>query len=408
MELREISIDKINPAPYNPRVDLQPGDKEYEKLKNSILRFGYVEPCVWNERTGHLVGGHQRFKILVEKGDKIIACSVVNLSDHEEKALNLALNKTGGDWDNLKLEELLQELQTSTEIDFELTGFELDDLDGITADLNDTNTEFEHKKVEEDNFDVEEELEKIVEPVTKTGDIWQLGKHRLICGDSTSKENLIRLMDGAKAAMVFTDPPYNVDYTGKTKESLKIQNDKMDNDSFYQFLFDLYSAMFDVVEEGGAIYVCHADSEGLNFRKGLVEAGWLMKQCIIWVKNSIVMGRQDYHWQHEPILYGWKPGAPHRWEADRKQSTVWYIDKPQRNPDHPTMKPLELPAKAIQNSIKENEIVLDVCGGSGSTLLAAEQTDRICYTSELDPKYCDVIVRRYEEMTGNKAVRIEQ
>jgi len=268
--------------------------------------------------------------------------------------------------------------------------------------------EFNLQEIEEDDFDADSELEKIENPVTVPGEIWQLGPHRLICGDSTEKETLQNLMGGKVASMVFTDPPYNVDYTGKTEESLKIQNDNMEDHVFYQFLYDMYAAMFDVVEEGGAIYVCHADSEGINFRKAMKDSGWLQKQCIIWVKNAIVMGRQDYHWQHEPILYGWKPGAKHRWEADRKQSTVWEIAKPLKNADHPTMKPISLPAKAIQNSIKENEIVLDVCGGSGSTLMAAEQTGRICYTVELDPKYCDVIKKRYQEHTGIEPILLKR
>ena len=403
MLIKAIPINKINAAPYNPRKDLQPGDLEYERLKKSIKEFGYIDPCIWNERTGNLVGGHQRFKILLEEGPNEIDCSVVNLSDHQEKALNIALNKISGDWDYDQLNEIINELKVSDEIDWTLSGFDETNIDELLENLE-TQIEFEPEEVNEDDFDVEAEIESIKEPVTQVGDIWKLGNHRLICGDSTSKETLHKLMDGKIASMVFTDPPYNVDYTGKTKDSLKIQNDKMDDSAFYDFLYDLYAAMFDVVEEGGAIYVCHADSEGINFRKAMVDAGWLQKQCIIWVKNSIVMGRQDYHWQHEPILYGWKPGLKHRWEADRKQSTVWEIDKPQRNGDHPTMKPIALPAKAIQNSIKKGEIVLDVCGGSGSTLIAAEQTERICYTVELDPKYCDVIVKRYEELTGEKAI----
>ena len=407
MIIKSIPVEKINPAPYNPRIDLQPGDIEYERLKKSIQEFGYVEPCVWNERTGNLVGGHQRFKILRGEGNKEIDCSVVNLSDHQEKALNIALNKISGDWDYTQLNEIINELKLSDEIDWTLSGFDETNLDELINDL-DSEIEFEPEEVDEDEFDVEAEVEKIKEPITRIGDIWSLGNHRLICGDSTKKETLHKLMDGKIASMVFTDPPYNVDYTGKTKDSLKIQNDKMDDSSFYDFLYDLYTAMFDVVEEGGAIYVCHADSEGLNFRKAMIDAGWLQKQCIIWVKNSIVMGRQDYHWQHEPILYGWKPGSKHRWEADRKQSTVWEIDKPQRNGDHPTMKPIALPAKAIQNSIKKGEIALDVCGGGGSTLIAAEQTERICYMAELDPKYCDVIIKRYEELTGEKAVLVSR
>jgi DNA modification methylase len=399
MDIIKIPIDKINPAPYNPRIDLKPGDTEYEKLKRSIEEFGYIDPLIWNKRTGNLVGGHQRFKILLEKGLTEIEVSVVDLDETKEKALNLALNKISGDWDESKLTDLLSELEES-EIDIELTGFDQDDL----VDLIESLESELPVEVEEDNFDVEEELENIEEPETKPGDIWQLGRHRLICGDSTDHSVIAQLMDGKLASMVFTDPPYNVAYEGKTKDSLTIMNDNMDNEQFYQFLFDLYTNMFGATEEGGAIYVCHADSEGLNFRKAMIDAGWLMKQCIIWVKNSIVLGRQDYQWQHEPILYGWKPGAAHKWNGDRKQSTVWNFDKPLRNGEHPTMKPIELVAKAIQNSSEKNDIVLDVCGGSGSTLIAAEQTGRICYMSELDPKYCDVIKQRFYKYTGIEPV----
>lgn len=395
--IKKIAISKINPAPYNPRQDLMPGDPDYDKLKRSIETFGYVDPLIWNERTGNLVGGHQRFKILKESGYTEIEASVVNLDLNNEKALNLALNKISGDWDEEKLSVLLQDLDS--EIGIDLTGFDDEELDDLIERLDDRIP----VEVEDDKFDVGEELESIEDPETKPGDILELGQHRLICGDSTDPKVISRLMNEKLAAMVFTDPPYNVDYEGKTDDSLKIMNDKMNDDQFYQFLFDLYSTMLGATEEGGAIYVCHADSEGHNFRRAMVESGWLLKQCIVWVKNVFVMGRQDYQWQHEPILYGWKPGAPHHWNGDRKQSTVWNFDKPQRNGDHPTMKPIPLIAQAIQNSSKKGEIVLDVCGGSGSTLIASEQTGRICYMSELDPKYCDVIKKRYEQLTGNKA-----
>lgn len=410
MKIVRIPIEMINPAPYNPRVDLQPGDEQYEKLKRSIEEFGYVEPLVWNRRTGNLVGGHQRFKILVnEKGYKEVEVSEVDLDETREKALNIALNKISGDWETTKLAELLQELQASDEIDFELTGFSEEEFDELLEQLDvELEQDIEYEEVEDDEFDVESELEKIEEPVTQRGDIWLLGEHRLLCGDSTNLAEIQRLMNGKRAAMIFTDPPYNVDYTGKTKDALKIQNDHMDDESFYRFLYDAFSVMYKVTEEGGPIYVCHADSEGLNFRKAMIDSGWLLKQCIIWVKNTIVLGRQDYHWQHEPILYGWKPGAAHKWAGDRKQSTVWEYDKPQRNAEHPTMKPIPIPAKAIQNSSYKGEIVFDPFGGSGSTLIAAEKTGRICYTCELDPKYCDVIVKRYEELTGNKAKLLRQ
>lgn len=445
MEIRKMKISDLLPADYNPRKDLQPGDPEYEKLKRSIEEFGYVEPIVWNKRTGRVVGGHQRLKVLKELGSTEVECSIVDLDEDREKALNIALNKIEGDWDLPKLKDLLEEIDTGL-LDIEVTGFDLEEIEQLMTQFRD--------EPAEDGFDVDEAVEEIKEkePITQPGDIWRLGKHRVLCGDATSIEDVERLMAGKMADMVFTDPPYNVNYTGGTKDKLKIKNDNMDNDSFRQFLYDTFVNALVVTHPGGAIYVCHADSEGYNFRGALVDAGWTLKQCLIWVKNSIVMGRQDYHWKHEPILYGWKPGAAHKWFGGRKQSTViddpslfsvkkeensslisfsvgeqtvmirvpsyevvyagtddnttvWRFDKPTRNADHPTMKPVGIPARAIQNSCPAKGIVLDMFLGSGSTLIAAEQTGRACYGLELDPVYCDVIVRRWEEWTGKKAVK---
>lgn len=398
MEIKVIPVDQINPAPYNPRKDLKPGDPEYEKLKRSIEEFGFVEPLVWNRRTGNLVGGHQRLKVLLEQGVTEVECSVVDLDETKEKALNIALNKIEGDWDMPKLKDLLEELDTG-EFDIELTGFDIDEIEKLmTSFLADG-------EVKEDEFDLDKELESIEEPITQRGDCWRLGRHRLLCGDATLLSDVEKLMDGQLADMVFTDPPYNVDYEGKTSQRLKIQNDKMANETFYNFLYDAFVNYYAVSKPGSAIYICHADTEGVNFRTAMVNSGWALKQCLVWVKNTIVMGRQDYHWQHEPILYGWKPGAAHRWFGDRKQSTVWNYDKPTRNAEHPTMKPIVLPARAINNSCPANGIVIDFFGGSGSTLLAAEQTRRTCFMMELDPKYCDVIVKRWEQFTGQKAVK---
>lgn len=400
MRIERIPIDRLIPADYNPRKDLQPGDPEYEKLKRSIEEFGFVEPLVWNKRTGRLVGGHQRLKVLKAKGIKEVEVSVVDLPENKEKALNIALNKIEGDWDFPKLKDVLEEIDTG-EFDIEITGFDTEEIERLM-------TQFAEDNPEEDDFDVEKAIEEIEEPITKPGDIWVLGRHRILCGDATSLDDVKRLMQGQMADMVFTDPPYNVDYTGKTKDALKIQNDKMANDQFRQFLYDAFSNALAVTNEGCAIYICHADFEGYNFRGAMVDAGWLLKQCIIWVKNTIVMGRQDYQWQHEPILYGWKPGGKHKWFSDRKQSTVWQFDKPTRSADHPTMKPIGIPARAMKNSCKPKGLVLDLFLGSGSTLLAAEQTGRACYGTELDPVYCDVIVRRWEEFTGQKAAKLER
>jgi len=447
VRIEKLKIEQLNPAAYNPRVDLKPGDQEYERLKKSILEFGYVEPIVWNERTGNVVGGHQRLKVLIELGYELIDAVVVDLDEDKEKALNLALNKIDGDWDLNMLSNLLTELK-DTGIDMDITGFSDEEIMELIGKDSDEG------EIVEDDFDVAGEAEKINEPITKPGDIWILGRHRLMCGDSTSIDDMRRLMSGEMADMIFTDPPYNVAYEGKTADHLKIKNDSMEDSQFYEFLLQAYKCMFEVTKPGGAIYVAHADSEGVNFRTALINAGWLLKQCLIWAKNSLVLGRQDYHWRHEPILYGWKPGAAHKWYGGRKQDTIiedmhgvtidekdghhlitiqngihtlvlsvpdykveyasddagtslWRIERPHRNAEHPTMKPVALVARAILNSSQTGEIVLDPFGGSGTTLIAAEQTGRRAYLMELDPKYADVIVKRWEEFTGNKAEKLE-
>ncbi|PSJ93899.1 DNA modification methylase [Brevibacillus fortis] len=394
----------INVADYNPRLDLQPGEDEYEKLKRSIEEFGYLEPVIWNEVTGNIVGGHQRYKILLnEQGRTEIEVVVVQLEPEKEKALNIALNKIGGDWDLPKLRDMMNDLQ-GLDFDLSLTGFDTADLDELFQSES-FSLEPENVEVKEDDFDVEDALSKAEDPVTRPGDLWIIGRHRLLCGDSTNQTDVERLMDGKLAAMAFTDPPYNVDYTGKTKDALKIENDKMADSQFKEFLVTVYQNLFYVSEDGAPIYVCYAATEGANFKSAMKESGWLLKQCLVWVKNSFSIGRQDYHWRHEPILYGWKPGAAHRWYGDRKQDTVWEIDKPARNAEHPTMKPIALVARALQNSSRRGDIAVDFFGGSGSTIVAAEQTERVAYLMEIDPKYCDVIVKRWEQLTGEIAVK---
>ncbi|MDR3565561.1 MAG: site-specific DNA-methyltransferase [Negativicutes bacterium] len=385
MKIKSMNITDLKPAKYNPRKDLKPGDKEFEQLKKSIVAFGYVDPIIVNSRNNVVIGGHQRLKVLAELGNTKVDVSVVDLDEKNEKALNVALNKISGEWDMPILQDILFELNTDG-FDMDSIGFSLDDLAKFT---------FSEGEASEDDFDVDKAVVDSKEPVSKPGDLYELGNHRLLCGDATKQADALRLMNGKEAGMVFTDPPYNVDYTGGTEEQLKIQNDKMSDTDFYKFLLESYKNMFEAVAPGGAIYVCHADTEGLNFRKAMLDAGWLLKQCIIWVKNSLVMGRQDYHWQHEPLLYGWKPGAAHTWYGGRKQTTTWEIDRPSRSSEHPTTKPIELCARAINNSSRSGDIVLDLFGGSGSTLIAAEQTGRTCYTMELDPVYTDVIVNRY-------------
>jgi DNA modification methylase len=392
MNIQKIEITKLKPAEYNPRKNLKPEDEEYQKIKRSIIEFGYVAPVIVNSDMT-VIGGHQRLKVLKELGYNEVECVVVDLNKNKEKALNIALNKISGDWDNNKLEELLAELK-ETDIDLDITGFSFDEVDNILKDITGS---------KEDDFDIQQALDEIDEPTTKTGDIWILGRHRLMCGDSTQKEQVLRLMNNQEADMLLTDPPYNVDYEGKTADALKIENDNMNETEFYNFLLDSFRNMYESVKYGGSVYVFHADTEGLNFRNAFKSCGFKLAQCLVWVKNTFVMGRQDYQWRHEPILYGWKEGAGHYFVDDRKQSTVLEFDKPSRNAEHPTMKPVDLLVYLIKNSSKEDNLILDLFGGSGSTLIAAEQTRRKCYTMELDPKYCDVIVKRWETLTGEKA-----
>lgn len=393
MNIQKISIEKLKPAEYNPRKDLKPEDEEYQKIKKSLIEFGYVAPIIVNADMT-VIGGHQRLKVLKELGYTEIECNVVDLDKDKEKALNIALNKITGEWDNAKLEELLAELK-ETNIDMDMTGFSFDEVDNMLKDITGS---------KEDDFDVDQALNEIEEPTSKPGDIWILGRHRLMCGNSTQKEDVMCLMNKQEADMLLTDPPYNVDYVGKTSEALKIENDNMNETEFYNFLIDAFRNMFESVKYGGSIYVFHADTEGLNFRNAFKAVGFKLAQCLVWVKNTFVMGRQDYQWRHEPILYGWKEGAGHYFVDNRKQSTVLEFDKPSRNAEHPTMKPIDLLVYLIKNSSKENDIILDLFGGSGSTLIAAEQIQRTCYTMELDPKYCDVIIRRWENLTGQKAI----
>ena len=375
------------PADYNPRKDLKPGDAEYEKLKRSIEQFGYVEPVIWNKTTGRVVGGHQRLKVLMDMGMTEVDCVVVEMDEDKEKALNIALNKISGDWDKDKLALLIADLQ-GADFDVSLTGFEPAEIDDLFKDtLKDG--------VKDDDFDVGAELEKPT--MTKHGDIWTLGRHRLICGDSTKAETYDLLMGSTKANLVITDPPYNVNYEGSAG---KIKNDNMADDAFYNFLLDAYTQMHSAMADDASIYVFHADTEGLNFRRAFADAGFYLSGCCIWKKQSLVLGRSPYQWQHEPCLYGWKKNGKHQWYTGRKETTIWEFDKPKKNGDHPTMKPIPLLAYPIMNSSMSNSVVLDPFGGSGSTLIACEQTDRICYTVELDEKFCDVIVKRYIEQVG--------
>ena len=388
MNIEKKNVKDLLPADYNPRKDLQPGDPEYEKLKRSIEQFGYVEPVIWNKQTGRVVGGHQRLKVLIDSGITEVDVVVVDMNTEKEKALNIALNKISGEWDTDKLALVIADLQ-GADFDVSLTGFEPEELDDLFRDdVKDG--------VKEDDFDVEAELQKPV--FSKAGDLWMLGEHRLLCGDSTKPETYELLMNGKKAQLVVTDPPYNVDYKGTAG---KIKNDKMAEDQFEQFLLAAYSQMYESMTDDASIYVFHSDSHGLAFRKAFEEAGFYLSGCCIWKKQSLVLGRSPYQWQHEPVLFGWKKKGKHQWYTGRKESTIWEFDKPKKNADHPTMKPVALVAYPIMNSTMTGCLVLDPFGGSGSTLIACEQTGRTCYTVELDEKFCDVIVKRYIDQVGS-------
>ena len=389
MEIVKMKLSELNPAEYNPRKALKPGDPAYEKLKASILSFGNVEPIVWNRSTGNVVGGHQRLRVLLDLGVTESEVSVVELSEVDERRLNIALNKITGEWDDEKLTSLLAEL-TAGGADVYPTGFDEQELSSMFADLT-------KATAHDDGFDLTTALEKA--SFVKRGDVWTVGRHRLMCGDATSAEDVATLMGEKKANLILTDPPYGVSF--KSSDGLTIQNDSIKGDDFYRFLLQSLTNMVAHLEPGGAAYVFHADTEGLNFRRAFIDAGLHLAGVCIWVKNSLVLGRSDYQWQHEPVLYGFLQNGKHRWYSDRKQTTIWNYDKPKRNENHPTSKPLDLLGYPIQNSSQENAIVLDTFGGSGSTLMACEQLGRICYTMELDEKYASVILRRYAEGSGD-------
>lgn len=394
MEIKELSLKDLKPAAYNPRKKLKKGDKEYEKIKQSLLKFGYVDPIIVNKDMT-VIGGHQRLTVLKDLDYETAKCVIVDLPKEDEKALNIALNKITGQWDEALLAELLVDLQES-DFNLDLTGFEPPEIDDILSNVHD-------KELSEDEFDVEEELKKPT--VSRRGDIWQLGKHRVICGDSTKSETYDQLLGDKKANLVVTDPPYNVDVE---ETAGKILNDNMSDSDFYQFLLSMFTQVENHMETDASIYVFHADTEGLNFRKAFKDAGFYLSGCCIWKKNSLVLGRSPYQWQHEPCLYGWKKKGKHQWFSDRKQTTIWEYDRPKSSKDHPTMKPIQLMAYPIQNSSMRGTVVLDPFLGSGSTLIAADQTGRICYGIELDEKFVDVIVKRYIEVTGDTEVTVQR
>ena len=380
-ELKILPVSVLKPAEYNPRKKLKPGDKEYQKIRASIEEFGFADPLVVNADMT-IIGGHQRLNVATDLGYTEVPCAVVDVDKTREKALNIALNKITGEWDEQMLADLLTDLKEA-DYDLDYTGFDAPEVDALFSNIYD-------KKVKEDEFNMDEELQQPC--FSKPGDLWCLGKHRVICGDSTGEEVYTRLMDAQKANLVLTDPPYNVDVE---ETAGKIMNDNMADEDFYNFLLSAYRCMHANLADDGSIYVWHADTEGLNFRKAFKDAGFYLSGCCIWKKNALVLGRSPYQWIHEPCLFGWKQKGKHQWYADRKQTTVWEYDKPKSSPDHPTMKPVQLMSYPIKNSTMTNGIVLDPFLGSGSTLIACCETERVCRGIELDPKFVDVIVRRF-------------
>jgi DNA modification methylase len=437
MQIVNIKIKDLKPAKYNPRKELTPEDEEYKKIKRSIEEFGYIEPIIINKDMT-IIGGHQRANVLKDLGYNEVECIIVDLDKTKEKALNIALNKITGEWDYTKLSDLLLDLDTEN-YDLTLTGFDTFEIENMLAPITDGEIE-----VIEDNF----EVEVPEEPKSKLGDIYQLGNHRLMCGDSTSEEDVAKLMNGEIADLVVTDPPYNVaigiedieeaKIRKRRTDGLLIQNDAMEDEKFYNFLKKAFVNIYNNIKSGGVFYVWYASREVVNFQTALEKAGLTVKQELIWNKNSLVMGRQDYQWKHEPCLYGWKEGEAHYFVDDRTQTTIIedekqdftkmrkeelvklleeiYSDKisttiikekrPSVSDLHPTMKPIKLIARQVKNSSKIGEKVLDLFGGSGSTLITCEQLNRNCYMMEYDPHYVDVIINRWEQYTGEKAIKL--
>ena len=387
-EMQLIPLGKLVPYVNNARTH---SPEQLAKLRSSLREFGFINPVII-DRDFNVIAGHGR--IVAAKGEGIteVPCVFVDyLTEAQKKAYILADNRMALDagWDEELLRIEIESLQ-GADFDVSLTGFGADEI----ADLFAGDGE---KDVKDDDFDLSAALEKAA--FVERGDIWTVGRHRLLCGDATSAEDVAALMDGKKANLIVTDPPYNVAF--KSGSGLSIQNDSMENGEFYTFLYNSFQNMAEHLEKGGAAYVFHADTEGLNFRKAFVDAGFHLAGVCIWVKNSLVLGRSDYQWQHEPVLYGFLKNGKHPWYSDRKQTTIWNYDKPKRNKNHPTSKPLDLLGYPISNSSQENAIVLDTFGGSGSTMMACEQTNRICHMMELDEKYASVILRRYVEDTGD-------
>jgi DNA modification methylase len=436
MQFQKMKLSDLKYANYNPRKELKSGDAEYEKIKRSIQEFGYVDPIIINSDMT-IIGGHQRATVLKDLGFDEVDVVLVEVDKTKEKALNIALNKISGEWQMDKLKDLLLELEH--QIDIGITGFELEEFKELLAKMDTTSAE-------EDDFDVEAALEAIEQPKAKRGDIYQLGRHRLMCGDSTESNDVLFLMHGKVADLIVTDPPYNVNYENKidyhksfkneNRKNNEILNDHMESGKFYDFLLAMYTLAYEHIKPGGVVYVFHSDVERISFQSAFLNAGFKFSENLIWVKNSFNLSRHDYHWRHEPILYGWKEGTGHYFVDDRTQSTIFdetqnieklkkeelvellkrfmnqtqttilYENKPLRSDIHPTMKPVPLIGRLIKNSSLRDQLVYEPFAGSGSTLIAADQLDRTCYCMELDPRYVDVIIERWETLTDSKSVQL--
>lgn len=386
-EMKLVPIDKLIPYINNARTH---NAEQINKLRSSLREFGFINPVIIDGEY-NIIAGHGRVMAAKEERIEEVPCVLADhLTPAQKKAYIIADNRMAQDagWDEELLRIEIEALQAEA-FDIGLTGFEEQEI----ADLFGTDED----KVKDDDFDLTKALEQAA--FVKKGDVWYVGRHRLMCGDATSEEDVATLMDGKKANLIVTDPPYGVSF--KSSDGLTIQNDSIKGEEFYNFLLKSFQNMAAHLEKGGAAYVFHADTEGLNFRKAFVDAGFHLAGCCIWVKNSLVLGRSDYQWQHEPVLYGFMKNGKHSWYSDRSQTTIWNFDKPKRNKNHPTSKPLDLLAYPIGNSSQANGIVVDTFGGSGSTLMACEQTNRICHTMELDEKYASVILRRYVEDTND-------
>ena len=382
-EMQLVNIDRLVPYQNNARTH---SPEQINKLRASLREFGFINPVIIDRDFG-VIAGHGRIAAARAEGITEVPCVFADhLTEAQKKAYILADNRMALDagWDEDMLRVEIEALQ-GADFDLMLTGFD----DKELADFFGTNDD----DAKDDDFDLSSALEQA--SFVQKGDVWTVGRHRLMCGDATSMDDVATLMDGKKANLLLTDPPYGVSF--KSSSGLTIQNDSMKNEEFYQFLYDAFAAAVCFLGAGASAYVFHADTEGLNFRKAFIDAGFHLAGCCIWVKDSLVLGRSDYQWQHEPVLYGFLQNGKHNWYSDRKQTTVWNFAKPKRNANHPTSKPLDLLSYPIGNSTQENGIVLDTFGGSGSTMMACEQTNRICYMMELDEKYASVILRRAVE-----------